>query len=91
MISVVGEVGYEVRSSTSELGMVAEAEVDMGWIDVAIPGVIGVLLAVNPQWFFKPSGEPEKDRRRTQMFRTIGFVLLAVAGIYSLVKFMMRT
>ena len=29
--------------------------------------------------------------RRTRTLRTIGFVLLAVAGIYSLVKFMTRT
>jgi hypothetical protein len=63
----------------------------MGWVDVAIPGVIGVLLVVSPQWFFKPSGEPEKDMRRTRTLRTIGFVLLAVAGIYWLVKFMTRT
>ena len=62
----------------------------MGWVDVAIPGVIGVLLVVGPQWFFKPSGEPERDARRARALRTIGFVLLAVAGIYSLVKAMSR-
>jgi len=60
----------------------------MGWIDVAIPGVIGLLLAMNPQSFFKPSGDVEKDASRTSKLRGIGFLLLVVAGIYLLVKFM---
>jgi hypothetical protein len=62
----------------------------MGWVDVAIPGVIGLLLAVNPRWFFKPSGEPEKNARRVRMLRGIGFALLVVAGLYWLAKFMMK-
>jgi hypothetical protein len=67
------------------------AEAEMGWVDVAIPGVIGLLLAVNPRWFFKPSGDPDKDATRIRTLRGIGFVVLVVAGIYLLVKFMART
>ena len=60
-----------------------------GWVDVAIPAVGGLLLlllAVNPQWLFKPSGEPEKDARRTRTLRRTGFVLLVVACIYMFIK-----
>jgi hypothetical protein len=62
----------------------------MGWVDVAIPGAIGLLLAVNPRWFLKRSGESEKEARRVRMLRGIGFVLLAVAGLYLLAKLMMK-
>ena len=33
----------------------------MGWVDVAIPGVIGLLLVVVPGLFSKPSGQAGKD------------------------------
>jgi len=63
----------------------------MGWIDVAIPGVIGLLLVINPRWFFKPSGESEKDARRVRMLRTVGVTALVAAGLYLVVKLMMKS
>jgi hypothetical protein len=58
----------------------------MGWIDVAIPGVIGLLLAVRPGSFIKPSGDADRDAARARKFRIGGLVLLAVAGLYLLIK-----
>lgn len=58
----------------------------MGYIDVAIPLLIGLLLAIRPQWFFKPSGSPETIAARLGFYRTIGYILLAVAVGYFLIK-----
>ena len=58
----------------------------MGWVDVAIPAVGGLLCLLFA--FFKPSGESEKDARRTRTLRTSGFALLVVACIYLFIKLM---
>jgi hypothetical protein len=58
----------------------------MGWIDVAIPGLIGLLLAVRPGSLIKPSGDPDKDAARARKFRIGGLLLLAVAALYLLIK-----
>jgi hypothetical protein len=57
-------------------------------IDVAIPGVIGVLLAVKPQLFCKASGDAVSDAEKAQKLRRIGWLLLGVAGLYLIVKLM---
>jgi hypothetical protein len=53
-----------------------------GWIDVAIPGVGGLLLALGPRLFIKPSGNAEADASKARKIRVAGLLLLAVAGIY---------
>jgi hypothetical protein len=58
----------------------------MGWIDVAIPGGIGILLLVAPGLFVKPSGDAEKDARKAATQRGIGILLLGVAVMYMFVK-----
>ncbi|HMF16948.1 MAG TPA: hypothetical protein VKE98_07055 [Gemmataceae bacterium] len=57
-----------------------------GWIDVAIPGVIGMWLAVWPQSFYKSKGEPKKDVAMLRTLRIMGGVLLAVAAGYLAIK-----
>jgi len=57
-----------------------------GWIDVAIPGVIGMWLAVWPQSFYKSKGEPAKDATMLRTLRIMGGVLLAVAAGYLFIK-----
>jgi hypothetical protein len=52
------------------------------WIDVAIPGVGGLLLALGPRLFIKPSGNPEADASKARKIRFAGLMLLGVAGIY---------
>lgn len=58
----------------------------MGWIDVAIPGVIGLVLLVAPGLFSKPSGDEEKDAATAKKFRYMGIGLLFVAAIYLFIK-----
>ena len=58
----------------------------MGWIDVAIPGGIGVLLIAAPGLFTKPSGDLEKDASIASKLRGIGALLLIVAGFYLFIK-----
>ena len=58
----------------------------MGWIDVAIPGGIGLLLLAAPGLFTKPSGDTEKDASKAIKFRGIGVLLLIVASVYLLIK-----
>lgn len=58
----------------------------MGWIDIAIPGLIGLWLACRPGSIVKPSGDAEKDAARTHKFRIGGLLLLGVAGLYLVIK-----
>ena len=58
----------------------------MGRIDVAIPGVVGLWLAVFPRSFYRPKGEPEKDAAMFLKLRGMGGILLAVAAGYLLIK-----
>jgi len=53
----------------------------MSFVDVAIPGVIGLVLVIRPQLAFvgsRVSPDPKKIRR----LRNIGLLLLVVALIY---------
>jgi hypothetical protein len=58
----------------------------MGWIDVAIPGVIGLWLAVYPRSFYRSKGDQKKDGAMLGMLRGMGAVLLLVAAGYLLLK-----
>ncbi len=58
----------------------------MGWIDVAIPGVIGLLFVVAPGLFSKSTGDEEKDAGKATKLRGSGAVLLVVAAIYLFIK-----
>lgn len=58
----------------------------MSFVDVLIPGVIGLLLAANPNMFTKATGDASVDGPRWQNLRTIGVVLIGVAGMYLYMK-----
>lgn len=58
----------------------------MSLIDVAIPGIIGLLLAANPHAFIKTSGDAATDAAKVRKFRRIGQLLLVVAGVYLVAK-----
>lgn len=58
----------------------------MGWIDVAIPGVIGVLLVAFPTLFTKSTGDADKDKSKVLKLRGGGILLLIAAVIYLFVK-----
>jgi hypothetical protein len=58
----------------------------MGWIDIAIPGLIGLWLIVWPRAAFKPTGDEHTDAANVQKFRRIGGLLLAVAVGYYAIK-----
>ena len=56
----------------------------MSYIDVLIPGIIGLLLVTSPRLFTKAQGETfEKTKSK---LRTIGFVLLGVALLYFILR-----
>jgi phosphate starvation-inducible membrane PsiE len=61
----------------------------MSLIDVAIPGVIGLVLLLWPQAMFLGSrvGPTEKKIR---MLRYSGALLLLVAAVYLVIKFVSR-
>jgi uncharacterized protein YjeT (DUF2065 family) len=56
----------------------------MNYIDVLIPGIIGLLLVISPQLFTKADGR--KGEQARAKLRTIGFVLIGVAILYLFVK-----
>ena len=56
----------------------------MSYIDVLIPGMIGVLLVTAPRLFTKAEGT--KYEQAKGKLRTIGFVLIGVAILYLIVK-----
>jgi hypothetical protein len=56
----------------------------MSYIDVLIPGIIGLLLVTSPRLFTKAQGETfEKIKRR---LKTIGFLLIGVALLYFILR-----
>ena len=57
----------------------------MSYIDVAIPGVIGLVALVRPQVVFYGS-KATPDEKKVRLIRGIGIVLLIAAGIYLAVK-----
>ena len=61
----------------------------MSYIDVLIPGIIGVLLLTSPRLFTKAQGE--KFQQVKGKLRTIGFVLIGVAILYLIVKLLGKT
>ena len=56
----------------------------MSYIDVLIPGIIGLLLLTSPRLFTKAEGEKFEKTKGT--LRKIGFVLIGVAILYLIVK-----
>lgn len=61
----------------------------MSYIDVAIPLVIGLLLAACPQLMTKQTATvtDEEYARRKDKFRKIGCLLIGVAAIYFVTTF----
>ncbi len=57
----------------------------MSYIDVAIPGIIGLVLLLSPQSFFigsRVNPEPKKIR----FLRNLGIALLVLATLYLAIK-----
>lgn len=57
----------------------------MSFIDVAIPGVVGLLLVVWPQAMFVGS-RVVPDAKKLRLLRAAGAALLLAAAIYLLIK-----
>ena len=56
----------------------------MSYIDVLIPGIIGLLLVTSPRLFTKAQGAVfEKTKKR---LKTIGGLLIGVALLYLILK-----
>jgi len=56
----------------------------MSYIDVLIPGIIGLLLVTSPRLFTKAQGETfEKTKRKLKRF---GFILLGVALLFLILR-----
>ena len=62
----------------------------MSYIDVLIPGIIGLLMLAAPTAFTKPTGDARVDGPRQQKLRVGGGVLLGVAALYLLIKMSSR-
>jgi hypothetical protein len=58
--------------------------IHLSYLDVLIPGIIGLLLVTSPRIFTKTQGELfEKAKRR---LKTIGFLLIGVALLYLILR-----
>jgi len=57
----------------------------MSFIDVAIPGIIGLVLLIWPQSMFVGS-RVTPDPKKLRLLRSLGVVLLLVALIYFVIK-----
>jgi hypothetical protein len=60
----------------------------MNYIDVLIPGILGVLLFSSPRLFTKAEGE--RFERAKAKLKTIVFVLIGVAILYLSVKILWK-
>ena len=58
----------------------------MGWIDVAIPGVIGFLLLAAPGVFAGKGGDAARIASQAAKMQAAGGLLLMAAGIYLFIK-----
>jgi uncharacterized protein YjeT (DUF2065 family) len=58
--------------------------IHMSYIDVLIPGIIGLLLVTSPRLFTKTQGEMFEKTKRN--LKTIGFVLIGVALLYLILR-----
>jgi hypothetical protein len=56
----------------------------VSYIDVAIPGIIGLVLLLSPQFFLTNRINP--DLKKIRLFRNGGTVLLIVAALYLVIK-----
>jgi hypothetical protein len=54
----------------------------MSAVDVLIPLIAGILLVARPQIFFKSAGSDEEMAKKQRRIRSIGYLLLGVAGLY---------
>ncbi len=57
----------------------------MSVIDALIPLAVGLLLVTRPQAFLRKTSSEEERAKRTATLRTIGYGLVGVAVLYSLI------
>jgi len=57
----------------------------MSWIDIAIPGVVGLILMLWPQSMFV-GAKVEPDKKRIRLLKKCGVGLLVIAGAFLIVK-----
>jgi len=56
----------------------------MSWIDIAIPGVVGLILIFRPESMFI-GAKVEPDAKRIRLLKKCGVGLVAIAGIFLIV------
>ena len=56
----------------------------MSMIDVAIPGIFGLLLVIRPQFVFLGS-KVTPDVNKIRLVRRLGGLLLVIAGVFLLI------
>ena len=57
----------------------------MSWIDIAIPGVVGLILMIWPQSMFI-GARVSPDEKRIRLLKKCGMALLGIAGVFLVVK-----
>jgi len=57
----------------------------MSWIDISIPGVVGLILMIWPQSMFI-GAKVEPDAKRIRLLKKCGIGLVAIAGVFLIVK-----
>ncbi len=61
----------------------------MSFVDVAIPGIIGLVLLLWPQSMFFGSSAPPNEKK-LRLLRYLGALLLLVAFLYLAIKLVSR-
>jgi hypothetical protein len=61
----------------------------MSFIDVAIPGIVGLLLLGWPESMFYGS-RVTPDQKKIRILRSLGVLLFLVAAIYLVIKLIMN-
>ena len=57
----------------------------MSWIDIAIPGIVGLILMIRPQSMFI-GARVSPDETKIRRLRKFGVALLLIAAVFLLIK-----
>ena len=59
----------------------------MSLVDALIPLIAGLLMVARPQMFFKNVGSDDEIGAKRRRIKAIGYALLGVAALYSVIAF----